>query len=74
MRPLYLMASTPHGFSLPPASTTSTASTTAAAITAITATSSTDADLDAIVSGLEPPSRAQLLEEVLLRVAVEEEA
>ena len=63
MRPLYLMASTPHGFSLPPASTASTS-------TASTA----DADADAIVSGLEPPSRAQLLEEVLLRVAVEEEA
>ena len=65
MKPLYLMASTPHGFSLPPASTTTAATTT------ITATATATAATIA-AAGAEPPTRAQLLEEVLLRVAAAE--
>ena len=75
MRPIYLMASTPHGFSLPPASTASSASSASTASTAAAATtatsSSSSAAAAAAASGAEP-TRAQLLEEVLLRVAAEE--
>ena len=82
MRPIYLMASTPHGFSLPPASTASSASSASSASTASTAAAATTATSSsaaaaaaAAASGAEPPlspTRAQLLEEVLLRVAAEE--
>ena len=70
MRPLYLMASTPHGFSLPPASSASSASTALTAIASSATAAATPAA--AAASGAEPPTRAQLLEEVLLRVAAEE--
>ena len=59
MKPLYLMASTPQGFSLPPAASSAAAATAAAG----------DAEG---APGAAPPSRAQLLEEVLLRVAQED--
>ena len=75
MRPIYLMASTPHGFSLPPASTASSASSASTASTAAaatTATSSSSAAAAAAAASGAEPTRAQLLEEVLLRVAAEE--
>ena len=51
MRPVYLMASTPHGFSLPPAASAASAASTASAASA----ASPDA---------QTPTAAQLLEEV----------
>jgi hypothetical protein len=64
MKPIYLMASTPHGFSLPPTSASASSSSSSAA--------AAEAGAEEGGAGAAPPSRAQLLEEVLLAVAQEE--